>query len=140
MHLSIITPQEKIFEGEITSLSVQTPQGEITILPHHINIVTEVTPGELVIKKHNKTDYIGVAGGFLEMANNTITILADYAVASEKIAASKAIEAQKRADELKKRAEEQLSQKDLAIIQSDLRKSLMELQVATRRRHRERTI
>lgn len=136
MKLSIVTPEKAIFEGDIESLTIPTPTGEITILPHHINLVTQVEPGEAIIKTDKKTEYLGVTGGFLEMHDNHITILADYAVASEEIAVEKVLEAQKRAEELKKRVNENISEQDMAIANSELRRSLMEIHVANRRRRR----
>lgn len=137
MKLDIVTPEKTIFQGDITSLMVPTTSGEITVLPHHINLLTELIPGEVVIKDDRKTHYLGVTGGFLEITNNTATILADYAVASDEIAAEKAVEAQEKAEELKKRIKENISEQDLAIASGELRRSLMELHVSTRRRRRQ---
>ncbi len=138
MHLSIVTPEKNIYDGEIESLTVPTTTGEITILPHHVNVVTQVEPGEATIKTGKKTEYVGLTGGFLQMHNNAITILSDYAVPSESIAIQKAMEAQKRAEELKKRMNENISEQDLAIAAGELRRSLMEIHVTNRRRHRDR--
>lgn len=136
MYLSVITPEKKLHESEIDEVIVPTITGEITILPHHINLFTEIAPGELVIKHSGKTSYLGVSGGFLEVANNKVNVLADYAVESESIAVEKAMEAQKRAEELKKKMAENISEQDLAIAAGELRRSLMELHVANRRRRR----
>jgi len=136
MHLDIVTPEKTIFQGEFTSLTIPTTSGEITILPHHINVLTEIEPGEIVIKDDKKTHYLGVTGGFLEIADNKATILADYAVVSDEIAVEQATKAQQRAEELKKRMNENISEQDLAIAAGELRRSLMELHVASRRRRR----
>jgi F-type H+-transporting ATPase subunit epsilon len=136
MHLSIVTPQKAIYDGDISSLTAPTATGEITILPEHINLLTQLVPGELTIKSEKATQYMGITGGFLEMNNDKITILADFAVVSDAIAVEKAIEAQKRADELKKKMTENLSEEDMAIAAGELRRSLMELHVAQRKRRR----
>lgn len=47
MHLSIYSLRETIFEGEVTSVSVPTPLGEMTMLDHHIPMVSAVSPGEI---------------------------------------------------------------------------------------------
>ncbi len=138
MHLTVVTPEKNIFEGHITSLTAPTASGEITILPEHINILTQLVPGELILHTEKKPVYLAITGGFLEMNKDTITILADYAVSSESIAVEKAMAAQKRAEELKKKMGENISQQDMAIAAGELRRSLMELHVATRRRHRDR--
>lgn len=137
MHLDIITPEKTIYSGEITSLTVPTATGEITVLPHHMNLLTTIVPGEVIIREGNKIQYLGVTGGFLEIANNKVTLLSDFAVRSEDVAVEKAMEAQKRAEELKKKMAENISEQDLAIAAGELRRSLMELHVANRRRRRQ---
>lgn len=140
MHLDIVTPEKNIFQGEVTSLTVPTESGEITILPDHVNLLTSIVPGEAVIKDDKKTHYIGVTGGFIEVNNNKVTLLSDFALASEDVAIEKVMEAEKRAEELKKKMQENISQEDLAIAGSELRRSLMQIHVTNRRRHRDRIV
>ena len=47
MNLSIYSLQETLFEGDVTSVSLPTPLGEITVLDHHIPLVSTVSPGEI---------------------------------------------------------------------------------------------
>lgn len=136
MHLDVITPEKMLYKSEIDEVTVPTTTGEITVLPHHVALFTQIAPGELVIKHGGNTSYLGVTGGFLEVASDHVNVLADYAVASESIAVEKALEAQKRAEELKKKMAENISEQDLAIAAGELRRSLMELHVANRRRRR----
>ena len=68
------------------------------------------------------------------MNNNNVSILADYAVRSEEIEVAHAIEAQKRAEKMMKESSEKSSKKDFAIAESMLRRSLLELKVASKRR------
>ena len=136
MYLEIITPEKKLLSEEIDELTVQTVQGEITILPHHESLVTQLVSGEAIVTIKGKQLFLGLTGGFLEVNNNKITILADYAVKAEDIIVEKALAAQKRADEILKKSKEGLSAKDLAAAQSEMVKALMELHVANRRKHR----
>lgn len=140
MQLDIITPEKTIFSGEIESVTVPTTTGHITILPHHVNLSTQVVPGEATILANKKAQYLGITGGFLQVASNKVTILSDYAVRSEDIEVEKALEAQKRAEELLKKQEEGISEQDLAIARSELARSVMQLHVANRRKHRMRNI
>lgn len=135
MNLQIITPEKVIYDGEIEELIVPTVNGEIAILPHHINLLTQVVPGEMTMKQNGKEQHVAVTGGFLQITDDTISLLADYAVRSEEIDAKKALEAQERAEKKLKEAGENLSERDFAIIQSDLRRAITELKVA-KRRHR----
>jgi F-type H+-transporting ATPase subunit epsilon len=134
MQLDVITPVKKIFSDEVDEVIVNTTSGQIAILPHHINLFTKVMPGEMIIKQKKDEQYLAITGGFLEVANNKITVLADYAVKSEDIEVEKAIQAQKRAEELLKKKEEGISQRDQALAEADIRRSILELQIANRRR------
>lgn len=134
MHLEIITPEKILFKEEIDELIVPTVSGEIAILPHHVNLLTEIIPGELTIKIKNKEQHLAITGGFLQIAHNSITLLADYAVRSEEIDAKKALEAQKRAEEILKKKAEGISQRDFELAQSEFRRAIAELKVANRRR------
>lgn len=136
MQLEIITPDKKVFTEEIDELTVPTILGEITILPHHANLVSKVTPGEIIVKNGKKEQYLGITGGFLEVNNGAITILADYAVRSQDIEVNKAIEAQKRAEEKLKKRKEMASERDIALAEAELRKSILEINVATKRKRR----
>lgn len=131
LQLEIITPAKVVYKQEADEVVVPTPNGQITILPHHIALVSQVTPGELIIKHEGKEHYLAVTGGFLEVSNNTVTILADYAIRSEHIDELKAQEAKDRAEKLLK---EKTSEINLIEIQAQLRKSIAELHVASRRR------
>lgn len=134
MQLEVITPDKKILSEEIDGLNVNTPNGHIGILPHHVHFVTKVIPGEMTVKIKGKEKYYAITGGFLEVNEDKVTILADYAVESEKIEVEKALEAKKRAEEILKKTKEKVSDRDFAFAQAELRRAVMELHVANRRR------
>lgn len=132
LHLEIVTPEKLIFSEEVDMVVVPGAEGELGILPHHIALFTKIKPGELKIKKTNKEEYLAITGGFLDVSGTgNVTILADYAVKSEEIEI-------KRAEEAKKKAEEAMKEKkgteDFAVLEADLRKALLELKVAKRRK------
>ena len=132
LHLEIITPEKIVYKEDVDELIAPTVKGQISILTNHIGLLTQIEPGELIIKKGGREYFIAITGGFLEVKNNNISILADYAVRSEDIEVAKAEQAQKRAEKI---MAEKVSEKDFAIAQSELRRSLLELKVAGRRKH-----
>lgn len=132
--LEIITPERIVYKDDVDEVIAPTVSGQITILPHHVNLFTKIEPGELTVKKGKSSQFLAITGGFLEVADNKISILADYAVRSEEIEAAKAIEAQKRAEQLMKQAKEKESQRDFALAESELRKAILELKVVTKRK------
>ena len=131
LNLSILTPESQIYSGEADEILVPTVNGEIGILPNHVSLLTQIMPGELRVKNGGKTNSFAIMGGYLEVANNTVNVLGDYAIRAEDIEVAKAEQAKARAEKAK---QEKVSQEDLAVINSELRRSLLELKVARRRR------
>lgn len=136
MHLEIVTPEKIIYEGDVDQITVMTATGKIAILPHHVNLFTKVTPGELIIKIADKEQYMAITGGFLEVVKNKVTLIADYAVHSDDIDVEKAMAAQKRAEELLKKKEENMSEQDFAEARAELSKAILQLHVANRRKRK----
>jgi len=134
-HLEIITPEKVVYKNDIDEVVVPTENGQIAILPNHVGLLTQVIPGEIIVKKGGGRQVLAVTGGFLEVKNNSVSILADYAVRAEDIEVLKAEEAQKRA---KKLMEEKTSEHDFRIAQGELIKAITELKVATRHKRHSR--
>lgn len=133
-NFEIISPEKVVYKEEVEEVIIPTTSGQVTILPNHATLISQVTFGEVVVKKNRKEYYIAVSGGFLDVNSNNVSILADYAVRSEEIEVAHAIEAQKRASRIMKESSEKVSKKDFALAEADLRRSLLELKVASRRR------
>ena len=129
--LSILTPQAQIYSGEADEVVVPTVNGEIGILPNHVSLLTQILPGELRVKTGGKTNFFAIMGGYVEVNNNQVNVLGDYAVRAEDIELAKAEQAKTKAE---KAMQEKVSQEDLATLRGELVKSILELKVA--RRHR----
>lgn len=136
MKLDIVSPEKTLYSGEVEQITVDTVDGRIAILPHHVNLFTRIKTGELKLKVSGKEELLAITGGFLQVSNNVVTILADYAIHAEDIDVQKAIEAQKRAEEVLKKKEGQLSDAEYADLQSALGRAILELRVAESRRKR----
>lgn len=132
-HLEIITPEKVVFKDDVEELSLTTDLGQITILPHHIDLLSKVKPGEAFIKKAGKTYPMAITGGFLEVVSGNVSILADYAIKAEDIEIAKAEEAKKRAENLMK---EKISEEDFRIAENEMLKAILELKVADKHRRR----
>lgn len=129
--LDILTPQKKVYSGECDEVLVPTVNGEIGILPNHVSLLARILPGELQVKNGSKTDSIAIMGGYVEVSANHVNVLGDYAIRAEDIEVAKAEQAKAKAEKMKT---EKVSQADFAVIEADLRRSLLELKVANRRR------
>jgi F-type H+-transporting ATPase subunit epsilon len=107
--------------------------GELAILPRHAPLMTMLQPGELRIHKGTEEIAMAVTGGFLEVRPDRVTVLADAAERAEDIDAARAEEAKLRAEQ---RISQRLSDTDLARAEAALRRSLIRLRVAEKRRRR----
>jgi F-type H+-transporting ATPase subunit epsilon len=129
--LEIITPTKVVVSEEVDELTIPTSAGEITILPNHVNLLSKVTPGEMIIKKNGKIDHFAILGGFLEITNNKVNVLADYAIHADDIHIAKVEEAKERAQKAMK---EKLTEEDFRVANAELSKSLLQLRVAKKRK------
>lgn len=101
--LKIVTPEKILFEDTVSQISVSTVLGEITILPNHIPLVSQLASGEIVIKtEQGKEDLMAVSGGFIEVLPDQVVILADTAERAEDIDEARAEEARQKAEEILK--------------------------------------
>lgn len=131
LHLKIVTPEKLALEEEVDQVNLPTASGEIGILPHHENLMAKIVPGELRIKKGSKEEVLAVGEGFMQVMDNTLTVMADLAVEEGDIDEKKVEEARKRAEQA---LEQKLSGEEYAETVAMLEKSLAQLKVK-RRRH-----
>lgn len=132
-HLEIVSPDGIAYKDDIEELSLPTTQGEITILPHHASLYSKLKEGEAVVTKGGKKNVIAILGGMVEVGKNTVNIITDYAIRAESIEMARAEEAKKRAEEVIKSKAESV---DYAMIDRDLKKSILELKVAQKYKKR----
>lgn len=129
LHFEIVTPDGVIFEDQVDEISLPTSEGQITILPHHIPLYSKLSEGEAKIKKHGKETIVAILGGVVEVGENNVSILSDYAIHAESIVMAHAEEAKKRAEEALR---EKKSEADIFLSDRDLRRSILELKVGQR--------
>lgn len=78
MFLEVITPEKKVFEGEIVSVQLPGTQGSFQLLNDHSPIVSTLKKGSLVVvSSNNETKEIEVAGGVVEVNANHVIVLAE---------------------------------------------------------------
>lgn len=131
--LEIITPEKVIYKDEVQEVIAPTENGEIAILPNHINLLTKIIPGEMIVKKGSEQQYLAITGGFLEVSNNKISVIAEYAVKAQDIEVARAMEAKKRAEKV---MNEKSTDNEQRIAQAEMLKAILELNVATRHKKR----
>jgi F-type H+-transporting ATPase subunit epsilon len=134
MQFQIITPERVVSSDVIEQVSVPTLDGEITILPNHIPIVSVLKAGELKYLKSGEEFSLAVSGGFLEIREGgNVVVLADTAEHAHEIDLTRAEEARDRAAKLmsESRHEEHVN---FESIESQLEKELVRLHVGNKYR------
>ena len=80
MHLEIVTPDKKVFEGDVVSSTFPGADGTFQILNSHAPIISPLVNGTISYEEENGTkDSIEVTGGIVEVSNNKIIVLAESA-------------------------------------------------------------
>lgn len=125
----IVTPEKTVYEDEIDQVTLPTKEGEITVLPNHIPLISVLVSGELVAKKGGEEIAMAVSGGMVEVRKNEITILADTAERAEEIDITRAEEARQRAEKLKEERI-QTDEAQYATAAAILEKNLARIKVA----------
>lgn len=129
----VVSPEGIMFEGSVAEVILPTSIGQIAILPHHTPLSTKLVEGMLTIKTGKEEFVLGITGGFLQIAHDKASVLADYAVRAESIEATRAEEAKKRAQAT---LEEKREKVDFFMAEKELKKSLLELKIAEKIRRK----
>jgi F-type H+-transporting ATPase subunit epsilon len=81
LHLRVLTPDRMVVDTEVDEVTAPGSVGEMGVLPDHITFLGTLDAGELRYRAARTTGGLAIAGGFVEVANNEVTVLADAAVA-----------------------------------------------------------
>jgi len=113
--LEIVTPEKKVFSEDVSFLVAPGADGELGIMPEHAPLITALNIGLLRVEQEGKKFKVVLTGGFMEVRNNKVTVLADTAERTESIDAA-------RAEAAKRRAEERLASKspDIDVVRAEM--------------------
>jgi len=135
LNVDIVTAERLVYsEQEVDELIVPGIEGELGVLPLHAPLLTMIQPGVLRVVKGGEEVAMAITGGFIEVRDNRVTILADSAERGEEIDVA-------RAEEARRRAQEQLASReaaDVAQAEVALKRALMRLKAADMVRRRRR--
>ncbi len=96
--LEIVTPERVVLSAEISSVVVPATEGYLGIRPNHAPLITGLEPGVIKYVKDGQEYFIAISTGFLEVAHNKVSILADTAERPDEIDEERARRAAERAD------------------------------------------
>jgi F-type H+-transporting ATPase subunit epsilon len=131
LRLDIVTPEATVYSEEVDMVTLPGVEGEMGILPQHVRLMTQLVPGEMIVRKDGHDHFLAVGEGLVEITGNRVAIVTNMAVAVENIDEAKAEEARQRAAA---RLREKISSEEVASVNASLARSLAQLHV--KRRHR----
>jgi len=134
LNVEIVTIERKLLEESgVDEVIAPGVEGQLAVLPKHAAFMTMLAPGELILKRGNDEMSFSVTGGYFEVLNDRVIVLADAAERAEEIDIQRAEQARERARLALERRE---SVEDLATAQAALQRAMIRLRVAEMRRRR----
>ena len=133
MHVEVVTAERRLYSGEADTVIAPGSEGQLGILPRHAALLTTLKVGEMLIKLGGAEEPFFVSGGFLEVSNNKVTVLAESAEHAEEIDQARAEAARRRAQEYLAQAQSDVERAELV---GALERAVARIHVAeiTRRR------
>ena len=131
LKLEIITPVETAYSADVQMVTLPAVTGQIGIYPLHVPLLTRIVPGELIVRKDDRDEFLAVGEGLVEVTADRVAIVTDMAIAVEEIDAARVEEARRRAEA---RLRDKVSDEEVATVNAALARALAQLRVKTRHR------
>jgi F-type H+-transporting ATPase subunit epsilon len=129
---SLISQDKVVDELEADEVLLPTTNGQIGILPNHVDLITTIQTGEITIKSHGKESHYAVFGGFAEITGKEVTVLADRAEHADSIDLAAAEQAHRNAEAMLKDAKDD---QELSHALGLIERNLNRIDIVKRRRH-----
>jgi F-type H+-transporting ATPase subunit epsilon len=127
IQLEVVTPDRLVTSEAVDIVMAVGTLGEFGILANHVPFLTPLQAGELRYRKDNQLEHMVVTGGFAEVSNNKVTILAEAAEKAKEIDLDRARRARERAE--KRLAQAKSEAIDYARAEAALKRALLRLNV-----------
>jgi len=131
LKLEIVTPESVSYSEDVDMVTIPAVEGEMGIFPLHVPLMTQIVPGEIVVRKSGQDYFLAVGEGFVEITGDRVAILTDMAIKATDIDEAHAEEARRRAEA---RLQEKLSDEEVASVSAALAHSIAQLNVKRRGR------
>jgi F-type H+-transporting ATPase subunit epsilon len=83
--LEIVSPERKVFAGDVEFGVFPGADGELGVLPRHAPLLSQLHAGEMKIVREGKSSFYAISGGFLEVKDNKVTVAAETCEAATEI-------------------------------------------------------
>lgn len=137
MTVQVVTPDGIRYDHHANYISIKTPDGEMGILPDHINLIAPLTVHEMKIRRtddENHVDWIAINGGVIEVKDTHVTIVADSAERERDIDVSRAERAKIRAERSLEKAQSNHDIDEVRRAQVALRRALNRINVGNNKK------
>ena len=129
LQLEVVTPERRVLSESVDTATIPGLNGELGILPGHTPLISQLKTGILSYTKDGKTTQLHVSGGFVEVREDHVSVLAEIAERPEEIDATQARSA-------RERMEKQLSawtgtEEELEQARIDFERAQVRVQLAT---------
>ncbi len=132
--LQVITPERVVYsDSGVESVTLPGSEGQLTVLPRHAALMTALQAGAITARKAGEELDIALSGGFLEVLNDNVTVLATTAERAEEIDLERAMQARQRAEESLRARSEAI---DVLSAVAAIERAAVRVRVAERRRRR----
>ena len=128
LKLKMVTPYKRVLSEEVEELSAPGSLGEVGVLPGHTPLLTTLNVGELTYKKDGETFHVAVNWGYVEVEDDTVTVLVETAEPADQIDLERAKAALGRAEEALKTLSQE--DKNFAVMEAALERAVIRIQVA----------
>jgi F-type H+-transporting ATPase subunit epsilon len=132
LRLEIVTPDAVVYSADVDMVTLPAIEGQMGVLPEHIRLMTQMVPGEMIVHRNGRDEFLAVGEGLIEITGDSVSILTDMAIAADKIDEAKVEEARRRAED---RLREKISDEEVAAVNASLARALAQLHVKRRRYH-----
>ena len=136
LQCEVVTAERRVYAGEVSEVMAPAAEGQVTILPRHAPLLAALQAGEVRLLRPGQDELVlAVGGGFMEVRDDNVVILADSAERADEIDIDRALRARQKAEQL---LQQKITNVDFAKAEAALRRSLARLKVAERVRARTR--
>jgi len=115
-NFELVTPEQVLVSGEVESVCIPGVEGDMTVLPNHSALATAIRPGYLKVQESGKSDTYFLSGGFVEISQKEVIVLAERATLGSEVSVEILLELIKKAE----RALEHASELQISVLSKKL--------------------
>lgn len=128
MHLRVISQEAELLSADVESITLPTTTGDITVLPGHEVLFSQVQPGHLVYRDEGMDHSMVVSDGFIDFSpGDKVTVMVDSGILARNVSVEKAQQAIADAQETMSKTQDQ---RELMMAEASLRQAMLEIKLA----------